>query len=119
MYFFLFSNLVCVDSKPRYVRINRNLLSAEDAHAMLANEEWRKKEYPPFENYDDFLKAIKELEEDEYMLDMHVDDLLIFHPKKKHYWANHPYTEERQFLLQDKVCKYIFQCFWLTKQEFN
>ncbi|XP_013097732.1 28S rRNA (cytosine-C(5))-methyltransferase [Stomoxys calcitrans] len=90
------------DIKPRYVRINRNLLGINDALAMLADEQWRKKDHPPFENYDDFLKAIKELEEDEYMMDMHVDDLLIFHPKNKHYWASHQYTAEKRFMLQDK-----------------
>ncbi|XP_061388265.1 28S rRNA (cytosine-C(5))-methyltransferase [Musca vetustissima] len=90
------------DQKPRYVRINRNLLSIEEAHEFLASEEWRKKEYPPFENYDDFLKAIKELQEDEYMIDMHIDDLLIFHPKQKHYWANHSYARDNYFMLQDK-----------------
>ncbi|XP_073816665.1 nop2/Sun-like domain containing protein 5 [Musca autumnalis] len=90
------------DQKPRYVRVNRNLLSVDEAHEFLASEEWRKKEYPPFENYDDFLNAVKELQEDEYMVDMHVDDLLIFHPKNKHYWANHNYTREKCFMLQDK-----------------
>ncbi|XP_005178030.1 28S rRNA (cytosine-C(5))-methyltransferase [Musca domestica] len=90
------------DKKPRYVRINRNLLSVDEAHEFLASEEWRKKEYTPFENYDDFLKAVQELQEDEYMVDMHVDDLLIFHPKNKHYWANHNYTREKYFMLQDK-----------------
>ncbi|XP_075148610.1 nop2/Sun-like domain containing protein 5 [Haematobia irritans] len=90
------------DVKPRYVRINRNLLNVNDAHAMLADEQWRKKETTPFERYEDFLKAVMELEEDEYMMDMHVDDLLIFHPKNKHYWASHQYTKEKRFMLQDK-----------------
>lgn len=100
MFSFLLSR---IDTKPRYVRVNTNLLGMDDVHAMLAEQEWRKKETPPFENYDDFLNAIKALEEDEYMMDMHVDDLLIFHPKNKHYWACHQYTTDKQFMLQDKV----------------
>lgn len=70
---------------------------------MLAKEEFRKKDFPPFENYEDFLKSIKELAEEEYMLDMHVDNLLIFNPKNKHYLACHQFTTERKFMLQDKV----------------
>lgn len=103
------TNFVCyfyrysVAIKPRYVRINTNLLSLEEAHAVLAKEEFRKKDYPPFESYEDFLKAIQNLEEDEYMLDMHVDNLLIFHPKWRHYLACHQYTDQKKFLLQDKV----------------
>ncbi|KAI8117554.1 Mitochondrial import inner membrane translocase subunit TIM44, partial [Lucilia cuprina] len=90
------------DLKPRYVRVNTNLLSMEEALTMLAKEEFRKLELPPFENYEDFLKAIQDLKEEEYMLDMHVDNLLIFHPKNKHYLACHQYTKERKFMLQDK-----------------
>ncbi|XP_037815194.1 28S rRNA (cytosine-C(5))-methyltransferase [Lucilia sericata] len=90
------------DLKPRYVRVNTNLLSMEEVHTMLAQEEFRKLDLPPFENYEDFLKAIQDLKEEEYLLDMHVDNLLIFHPKNKHYLACHQYTKDRKFMLQDK-----------------
>ncbi|KAI9580441.1 28S rRNA (cytosine-C(5))-methyltransferase [Glossina fuscipes] len=90
------------DTKPRYVRINTNIVSIADAHAMLA-ENWYKKDCPPFENYDEFLKAVETLEENEYMVDMHVDDLLIFHNKQKYFWATHEYTESKKFMLQDKA----------------
>lgn len=95
------------------------MLSVDEAHEFLASEEWRKKDYTPFENYDDFLKAVQELQEDEYMVDMHVDDLLIFHPKNKHYWANHNYTREKYFMLQDKVCMNEKICEKNTENIFN
>uniref|UniRef100_A0A1A9WY74 SAM-dependent MTase RsmB/NOP-type domain-containing protein n=1 Tax=Glossina brevipalpis TaxID=37001 RepID=A0A1A9WY74_9MUSC len=91
------------DSKPRYVRVNTNLINIEDAHAMLVTEEWRKKECPPFENYENFLKEVQKLQEDEYMVDMHLNDLFIFHGKQKHYWATHQYIEDKKFMLQDKA----------------
>ena len=75
----------------------------EEAHVVLAKEQFRKKDYPPFENYEDFLKAVEELEEDAYMADMHVDNLLIFHPKWRNFLACHQYTKQKKFLLQDKV----------------
>lgn len=75
----------------------------DEVHTMLYTEEWRKKENLPFDSYDDFLNTIKGLEEDEYMMDMHVDDVLIFHPKNKHYWACHQYTTDKKLMLQDKV----------------
>lgn len=89
-------------SKPRYVRVNTNLLSVDKAHALLVKGGFHKKELPPIESYDDFLKAIKELDELEYMIDMHIDGLFIFHAKKKQYWALHQYVKEKKFILQDK-----------------
>lgn len=110
-FFFFLQLFSTLASKPRYVRVNTNLLSMEEADVMLAKEEWRKKDHPPFENYDDFLKAIQELEEDEYMLDMHVDNLLIFHAKQKQYWARHQFVQEKKFMLQDKVRWHFIQNF--------
>jgi len=39
------------------------------------------------DNYNDFLAAVAELDEYEYMTDMHLDDLLIFSGKTKQYWS--------------------------------
>uniref|UniRef100_A0A0A1XSZ3 Putative methyltransferase NSUN5 n=1 Tax=Zeugodacus cucurbitae TaxID=28588 RepID=A0A0A1XSZ3_ZEUCU len=88
--------------KPRYVRVNTNLLSMAEVFEMLATEEWRKKELVNSGSYNDFLEALTKLEEDEYMVDLHLEDLLIFHWKQKHYWACHPYVKDKKFMLQDK-----------------
>ncbi|XP_014088169.1 28S rRNA (cytosine-C(5))-methyltransferase [Bactrocera oleae] len=88
--------------KPRYVRVNTNLLNMAEVFEMLAEEEWRKKNVANSGSYNDFLEAITELDEDEYMVDMHLEDLLIFHSKQKHYWACHPYVKEKKLMLQDK-----------------
>lgn len=92
--------------KPRYVRVNTNLLSMADVFEMLAAEEWRKKYMANTGSYNDFLEAITKLEEDEYMLDIHLEDLLIFHSKQKHYWACHPYVKDKKLMLQDKVSEW-------------
>ncbi|CAD6992171.1 unnamed protein product [Ceratitis capitata] len=89
-------------SKPRYVRVNTNLLSLADVFQMLEAEKWRKKEMVHSGSYNDFLDSVTKLEEDEYLVDMHLDDLLIFHSKQRHYWACHPYVKEKKLMLQDK-----------------
>lgn len=70
---------------------------------MLAAEEWRRKDSTPFENYQDYLDAIKSLEEDEFLVDMHLNDMLVFHSKQKHYWATTELVKEKKFMLQDKA----------------
>uniref|UniRef100_A0A1A9UI35 Uncharacterized protein n=1 Tax=Glossina austeni TaxID=7395 RepID=A0A1A9UI35_GLOAU len=49
---------------------NTNIVSIADGHAVLA-ENWCKKDCQPFERYDDFLKEVETLEENECMVDMH------------------------------------------------
>ncbi|XP_017465677.1 PREDICTED: probable 28S rRNA (cytosine-C(5))-methyltransferase [Rhagoletis zephyria] len=88
--------------KPRYVRVNTNLVSLAEVFEMLANEQWRRKEKSDFESYNDFLAAIASLGEDEYIEDIHLDDLLIFHSKQKHYWACHQFVKDKKLMLQDK-----------------
>ncbi|KAH8337403.1 hypothetical protein KR059_009086 [Drosophila kikkawai] len=88
---------------PRYVRINTNLLSLSEALEYLAGEEWRRKELPADASYADFLNAIRALEEDEFMTDLHVECVLIFHPKWAHYWAGHDFVHAKKFILQNKA----------------
>ncbi|XP_017848770.1 probable 28S rRNA (cytosine-C(5))-methyltransferase [Drosophila busckii] len=97
----------CVEIKkkepnPRYVRINTNLLSIADALEYLAGEEWRRKELAADATYDDFLAAVRTLEEDEFLLDMHVEGVLIFHAKNSSYWASHEFVGSKKFILQTK-----------------
>ncbi|EDW84279.2 uncharacterized protein Dwil_GK13235 [Drosophila willistoni] len=88
--------------KPRYVRINTNLLSIADALEYLASEQWRRKELPADASYPDFLAAIKSLEEDEFMTDINVASVLIFHPKTAYYWASQDFVRSKKFILQSK-----------------
>ncbi|XP_016996143.2 28S rRNA (cytosine-C(5))-methyltransferase [Drosophila takahashii] len=88
---------------PRYVRINTNLYSLAEALEHLAGEEWRRKEIPADASYDDFLKAVKSMEEDEFMIDMHVEGVLIFHPKWGSYWVTHDLVRTKKFILQNKA----------------
>ncbi|XP_055849666.1 28S rRNA (cytosine-C(5))-methyltransferase [Episyrphus balteatus] len=95
------SNKLKEKDKPRYVRVNTNVLSTEQVFEMLAADGWRKKD-SNFETYPEYLEAISSLEEDEYLVDMHMDDLLVFHSKWKRYWAMHDFVEQRKLMLQDK-----------------
>ncbi|XP_030369408.1 probable 28S rRNA (cytosine-C(5))-methyltransferase [Scaptodrosophila lebanonensis] len=88
---------------PRYVRVNTNLLSVADALDYLADSEWRKKLLPSDITYPDFLIAIRALEEDEFLVDIHVDSMLIFHPKQACYWATHDMVRSKKFILQNKA----------------
>ncbi|KAH8369304.1 hypothetical protein KR009_007523 [Drosophila setifemur] len=94
---------VLAEPNPRYVRVNTNLLSLSEALEYLASEEWRRKELSKDAPYPDFLAAVKSLEEDEFMTDMHVEGVLIFHPKWAHYWAAHEFVHSKKFVLQNKA----------------
>ncbi|XP_037728728.1 28S rRNA (cytosine-C(5))-methyltransferase [Drosophila subpulchrella] len=88
---------------PRYVRINTNLFSLAEALEYLAGEEWRRKELPADASYDDFLAAVKALEEDEFMTDLHVEGVLVFHSKQGSYWTRHELVRSKKFILQNKA----------------
>lgn len=80
------------------------LLSIEEAHQMLYHEGFRHiQPDKPFESYNDFLDAVKSLEQDQYITDMHVKEMFIFHTSQKSYWPRHEYVREKKFMLQDKV----------------
>ncbi|XP_022210705.1 28S rRNA (cytosine-C(5))-methyltransferase [Drosophila obscura] len=91
------------EPNPRYVRVNTNLLSIAEALEYLASEEWRRKELPAEATYADFLTAIRAMEEDEFMTDLHVEGVLIFHHKWAHYWAGHDFVHSKKFILQNKA----------------
>ncbi|KMZ02693.1 28S rRNA (cytosine-C(5))-methyltransferase [Drosophila simulans] len=91
------------EPNPRYVRINTNLYSLAEALEYLYSEDWRRKELPADASYADFLTAIKSLEEDEFMTDLHVEGVLIFPPKWSNYWVRHPLVHGKRFILQNKA----------------
>lgn len=104
MFFIGFIFLSIADEKPRYVRVNTQLISLDEVFQMLSGEGFRQvRSNEPFENYDEFLKTVKSLAEDQYMRDMHVPDVLIFHSSQRSYWPRHEFVKDKKFMLQDKV----------------
>lgn len=87
--------------KPRYVRINTNKISIKEVTELLEGEGFIKVE-KVFENYADFLNSVNELQESEYLLDMHVSGLLVFSSLASKYFARHRLVQEKRLFLQDK-----------------
>ncbi|EDW95994.2 uncharacterized protein Dyak_GE25147 [Drosophila yakuba] len=91
------------EPNPRYVRINTNLYSLAEALEYLSQENWRRKVLPADTSYADFLTAIKSLEEDEFMTDMHIEGVLIFQAKWANYWVTHELVHSKRLILQNKA----------------
>lgn len=87
-------------AKPRYVRINTTLLSRAEAFESFVNDGWIEVKC---ENYDEFLNAIANLTNEQFISDIHVKDLFIFPPSSKRYWALSKLTKESKIILQDKA----------------
>lgn len=87
---------------PRYVRVNTNLFSIAAALEYLADKNWRRKELDADISYTDFLSAVRTLEEDEFLMDLHVEGVLIFHHKSRNFWPCHDLVVSKRFILQNK-----------------
>lgn len=88
--------------KPRYVRVNTNLLSRADALEQFRNDGWQEVT-DEFATYDDFLKAVDNLGDENFISDIHVNDLFVFPPSSKRYWALCALVKESKVILQDKA----------------
>lgn len=55
------------------------------------------------ETYDEFLNAIANLTDEQFISDIHVNDLFIFPASSKRYWALSSLTKESKIILQDKA----------------
>lgn len=55
------------------------------------------------ETYDDFLNAIPSLTDEQFISDLHVNDLFIFPASSKRYWALSGLAKESKIILQDKA----------------
>lgn len=55
------------------------------------------------ETYDDFLSAITSLTDEQFISDLHVNDLFIFPASSKRYWALSSLAKESKIILQDKA----------------
>lgn len=56
-----------------------------------------------FETYDEFLEAVKNLDDESYLPDFHIKNLFVFPPSSKKYFAGNELAAEGKFLLQDKA----------------
>uniref|UniRef100_A0A336MU80 CSON001424 protein n=1 Tax=Culicoides sonorensis TaxID=179676 RepID=A0A336MU80_CULSO len=87
---------------PRYVRINTILMAYKDAIEYCEQEGW-KLVSNEFDTYEEFLKAVQDLDDESFMIDYHMKELLIFPKSSKRYWSTNEMKNEGKFLLQDKA----------------
>lgn len=88
--------------KPRYVRVNTNILSRADALELFAKDGWNEI-VGEFTDYDKFLDAVRKLGDSDFVSDMHVRNLFVFPASSKKYWAKLASGDDKSFILQDKV----------------
>lgn len=55
-----------------------------------------------FDNYSDFLNSVNQLQDSEYLHDMHVSGLFVFSAAASKYFARHQWVQEKKLFLQDK-----------------
>jgi putative methyltransferase len=73
-----------------------------EAKEYLEREGWRLIENT-FKNYYEFIEAVKNLDDESYLVDFNIKNLYVFPPSSKKYWASNEYAAEGKFLLQDKA----------------
>lgn len=56
-----------------------------------------------FDTYEEFLRAIQSLDDESFMIDYHIKELLVFPKSSKRYWSSNELKNEGKFLLQDKA----------------
>ncbi|KAJ8683075.1 hypothetical protein QAD02_018867 [Eretmocerus hayati] len=84
---------------PRYVRINTILTSIDEAIYTLCDEGWTL--LPKCVNYSTHLDTIANLNEEEFIQDFHIPEVLIFPHSFRFY--DHPGYLKNKLLLQDKA----------------
>ncbi|KAG5883733.1 hypothetical protein JTB14_024234 [Gonioctena quinquepunctata] len=92
---------VQASSKPRYVRVNSLSLTLNEAIEGFRDEGWTLSKFLDKTDYQGFLNKISSLNEDEFLVDIHIPNLLIFPPKTQFY--NHPAYKNGSIILQDKA----------------
>lgn len=85
---------------PRYVRVNLLKTTMELAIVQFQREGLILKSTP--KNYEEFTLAIRDLNDDEFMLDFHMPQYLLVFPCKKQFY-DHPLYLDGSVVLQDKA----------------
>lgn len=98
----MLKNYMIVVRRPRYVRVNTNLLTTSDAIRAFQDEEYRFIRCTSG-SYDDYLKQIQNLTEYDFTQDYHVKTVFVFAPGTK--FHEHELYLENKLILQDKVCE--------------
>lgn len=78
------------------------MMKKTEAKEYLEREGWRRIENS-FQSYEEFIEAIKNLDDESYLCDLNIKNLFIFPPSSKKYWAKNELAGEGKFLLQDKA----------------
>lgn len=86
--------------KPRYIRVNTNLLKRAEALEAFVADGWIEVKC---ETYDEYLKAVENLTDEQFISDIHVNNLFVFPASSKRYWALNAQTKESKLILQDKA----------------
>lgn len=86
---------------PRYVRVNTLLSSVGDVCRKLSENGWKNVTSNKKSTYADFIGRISALNEKEFMLDYHLNYLLVFPPGAQ--FHDDPLLIHGNILLQDKV----------------
>lgn len=89
-------------SVPRYIRFNTILIKKTEAKAYLEGEGWKFIENT-FGTYDEYLEAVKNLDDESYLADFHIKNLYVFPPSSRRHWATNEMVNDGKFLLQDKA----------------
>ncbi|KAK4875878.1 hypothetical protein RN001_012300 [Aquatica leii] len=87
-------------SKPRYVRVNTLAVSLEEAVSGFCNEGWELVQSSG-ETYNDFISQVSALQHNQFMVDVHIQELFIFPPKTEFY--SHEAYKCKSIVLQDKA----------------
>lgn len=56
-----------------------------------------------FETYDQYLEAVRGLDDESFLADYHIKNLFVFPASSRKYWATNDMVQEGKFLLQDKA----------------
>ncbi|XP_056633844.1 28S rRNA (cytosine-C(5))-methyltransferase [Diorhabda sublineata] len=88
-------------TKPRYVRVNTLKCSLNEAIEGFRDEGWILSQYLDKSNYEGYLEKIKSLNNDEFVIDIHVSNLLVFPSGTEFY--KHPAYKNGTIILQDKA----------------
>lgn len=78
------------------------MIKKTEAKEYLEREGWKLLENT-FETYDQFIEAVKNLDDESFLPDFHIKNLFVFPASSRKYWATNEMVQEGKFLLQDKA----------------